>query len=222
MLNYLQTVLMNISLILICLSGIACTLKIRKIGKGFQFLLVYFILYIIVDVWSGILSSQKINNLPLLHIYTILEFIIWSLFYKALLKDKPFFGKGFPIFITIITSLLIANSIYLEPIFGFNSNAKALVQIILIGYSMHYFFSSYGKIDFSKPGKQADLLINFAVILYYSGSLFIFMFMKTLMNRNMMDSTRGFWFFNAFLLLIFQIIIFIAVLKKAFSNRPAK
>lgn len=218
MLQSLQEYLAQITIILMTLSTSLCFIKLDKIGKAFKVLVCFFVLYLIIGVWSGVLAAKKINNLPLLHIYTVLEFFTLSLFYKTLLKNKPFFGKGFLFFMGIIVFILVANSIFLEPIMGFNSNAKALVQIILIGYSLYYFFSVYGKIDFNKPTNQADLLINFAILLYYSGSLFIFMFMKTLMNRNIIEGTRGFWFFNAFLLFIFQIIILLAVVKKAFGR----
>jgi len=184
-----------------------------------QILFLYFILFILSDILGKELSENKINNLPLFHIYTFFEFIIWSWFYKLLLKEQPFFGAGFPIFIAIISFSLIANSLFLEPIFGFNSNAKSLVQIILVSYSIYYLFSTFGKIDFSKSTNQADLLINFGVLLYYSSSLLIFMFMKTLMARNIIEDTRGFWFFNALLNFIFQIFILLAVYKKAYARK---
>lgn len=196
----------------------------KKLQKQFISIFFYLLIYAIISIWSFTLFNQGKNNLPLLHIYTILEFITLSFFYQTLLKNKSFFGKGFKIFMSLIVTILIANSIFLESIYGFNSNAKALVQITLIGYAIYYFFSVFGKVDFSKPTNQADLLVNFAILLYYSGSLFIFMFMKMLIQQNVLrEQTIGFWFFHSLLLVIFQLLILVAVLKKIFtSKRPSE
>ena len=160
------------------------SIRYRRIPLIIKLLGLYLVVNLCTEFYARWLTNRKINNLFLLHIYTLLEFLTWSLFYKYLFKKsvKDWFQKYFWVIISFISILIILNSTFLEPTTGFNSNAKTLVQIILIGYAIAYFFRSFGKIDFSETINQSIILINFAVLLYYSGSLFIFMFTNCIYN----------------------------------------
>ncbi len=191
----------------------------KKIHNDVKAVGAYLLLNIITELYSEWLYHKELKSLFLLHIYTLFEFITWSYFYRQLFKNKLRFQKVSPVFIATTSILIIANTIFFEPISGFNSNAKTLVQLILIGYAIYYFFASFGKVDLTKPLPRSISLINFAVILYYSGSLFIFMFSKLLANNNVPYSHQhGFWAVNALLNLIFQVLIFISLWTVAFQK----
>lgn len=154
------------------------------------------------------------NNMPLLHIYTVFEFVALSLFYRSVFSDWLQFRQYFWWFVSGIVVLMVLNSLFVESVFGFNSNAKTLVQLFMIGYAVTYFFRSFGKTDFSIPGNFALSMVNTAVIIYYSGTLFIFMFARvvnTPENTESMFQQIMFWTFNAGLFLLFQIFILIAL-----------
>ena len=195
--------------------------KVNKFPKSIRILGIYLSINLATELLAKYIAYffENPNNLPLLHIYTLLEFITWPLFYRQLFVHKNHFVKNHLYFIGFVSVLILSNSIFLEPLSGFNSNAKALVQIILIGYAIYYFFETFGKIDLTKPLPRALSLINFAVILYYSGSLFIFMFSKLLANQNVADNRQyGFWAVNALLLVAFQTLIFISLWTVAFQK----
>jgi hypothetical protein len=194
-------------------------IKFRRLPIAMQFLGFFLGLNLTTEILSRILFHFKINNLYLLHIYTFFEFLVWSIFYYYLIWRTGNSKKYFKIFVSLIGLTIILNSIFLEPTTGFNSNAKTLVQIILIGYAIYYIFINFGVTDFSIKENQSILWINFAVMLYYSGSLFIVMFMK-MIHSNDADTTsyNGFWLFNALLNAIFQLLILISIWKVAFSK----
>ncbi|MEM1217878.1 MAG: hypothetical protein AAGH79_03165 [Bacteroidota bacterium] len=179
----------------------------------------FLILSILTQFVSVYLSRQKIPNLFLLHYYTVLEWVCWAFFYAYLLHPARFFRTYWPLLTAIVTALLIANSIWLEPLDGFNSNAKTLVQLLLLGASISYFFQSFGRIDLSRPVPFALILINFAVLIYYSGSLFIFMFSKIL-NQYQVDfgQQRLFWAINGLLYVLFVLLILISIWKAAYRK----
>jgi len=145
--------------------------------------------------------------------------LVWSYFYYLLFRGKTWRGDLIPYWIAPLVFLLIANSLLLEPPTGFNSNAKALVQLVLIGYAVSYLFDTFGKIDLSKPIPRAITFINFAVLLYYSGSLFIFMFSKLLAKYGIAQEQQyALWAVNALLLIIFQLLIFFSLWTAAFRR----
>ncbi len=194
-------------------------LRFRHLPVEFKALGIFLIIDLITELAATWTLYQRINNLPLLHIYTLLEFVSLSLFYRAVFASQVGFQRYFWPFVGVVSALVVANSIFLEPPTGFNSNAKTLVQITLMGYAVFYFFNAYGKTDFSKPRYLAQGLVNTAVLLYNAGSLFIFMFAKILqLNKVGLKAQQGFWMFNALLFLIFQLLVFISIWKAAFRQ----
>ena len=193
--------------------------KYKNIPDNIKLFGLYLMLNFITEIFSKLLFRLHIENLFLLHIYTLLEFITWSLFFRQLFLNKKWVQKIFFWFMGCVSILIIANTLFLEPINGFNSNAKTLVQLILIGYAIFYFFNAFGKIDLRQNLARATSIINFAVIIYYSGSLFIFMVSKLLADQNVADNHQyGYWAINAMLNLIFQILILIGLWTAAFRK----
>ena len=112
------------------------------------------------------------------------------------------------------------NSVFIQNIYAFNPLAKTLVQLTIIALAVLYFYN-LNSLQSSASGIYKSLrLINSAVLIYYSGSLFIFM-----CNQLFIDASEGYeiiWAFNAVLNLIFQLLVlwglWIVVFKKAPSS----
>ncbi len=197
-------------------------------AKGIDSCLEYYLLgiFLVIDLVTEFLASwaskQHINNMPLLHLYTMLEFVAFSLFYRVLFKEVSWLQKYFWHWVIAFTTLLVINSAFIESIYKFNSNAKTIIQIILIAYAVSYFFRAYGKADFSKPLPFALAMVNAGVVLYYSGSLFVFMFSKFLndpVRGISLDAQVGFWLLNSLLFFTFQVLILIALCRMIFIRK---
>ena len=179
----------------------------------------FLIITLIVQFYSVYLARKMIPNLHVLHIYTWMEFLSWSFFYGLLFRTIYFLRKGFPYFTVFMLVLLVGNSFFLEPMDGFNSYAKTVVQLLLMTASLGFFFMTFGKIDLSKPLPFALVFINFAVLFYYSGSLFIFMFSKTMMASGVSSMQQNsFWVLNALIYILFLILILFSLWKVSFPR----
>lgn len=176
----------------------------------FNFLFFFISLNIVTELLARVFLNNEINNLPLLHIYTLGEFILLSIYYRILFKEKLNTFGLFIFFIPVISIIIILNSIFLESIYGFNSYAKTLVQCILIGYSLFYFIRIDARIEERNIKEKARLMVNTGILIYYSGSLFIFMFSDFFLKYG--DGLhRNFWMLNVTLNLIFQLVILSAI-----------
>lgn len=156
------------------------------------------------------------NNLPLLHIYTAGEFVLLSFFYRSLFANSAFVRRYFLAFILFICALIAFNSAFLQSIYIFNSYAKTLVQIIIITYSILFFFHLPERTNLKNPEDWAIRIINSAVLIYYCGSLFIFMFSNLFIGKGLIYN--GFWAFNALLNFIFQLLVLIGLWRVAFKH----
>lgn len=158
-------------------------------------------------IWFQHETNKQVNNLYLLHFYTIIEFILISMIYREVFKQNQFLSKYFVLFIGLISGFIIANSIFLQPITVFNSNAKTLTQVIYIAYAVGFFLNA----THHQTESYHNVLktINSAILLYYTGSLFIFMFGNVFFQLD--EFHRIFWVANAVLYLIFQLLVFTAI-----------
>lgn len=163
---------------------------------------------------AGFIFQQ---NLPLLHLYTLGELVLFSLFYREILDEASQFKQHYKAITTLTAALVILNTIFLQGLFEFNSYAKTLVQVLIILYALDFAFRFSEKdlpdTDFNKTLRMA----NSAILLYYCGSLFIFM-----ASQFEIESKGAFqilWDINAVLNLIFQLVMLITLWKVVF-RRP--
>ena len=220
MLFKIFTYVSTFSQAVLLLNALILLWKFKSIPEKVRAIWPYIIIALLTEIISRGLALLEYPNLFLLHIYTLLEFLTWSFFYRRVFQDNKRFQTIFPWAVAVIAVLLIGNSIFLEPLNTFNSNAKTLVQVALISYGVYYLFEAFGKTDLTKPTQRAVILINFAVILYYSGSLFIFMFSKFLASQHVDQSwQRMMWVINALLVGLFQVLIFFGLWPFVFGKK---
>lgn len=172
----------------------------------------YLLLALVIQVTAKIIMFQVGTNLPLLHVYTFLEFILLSLFYKELFFPKGKYRKYATFIIGIISGLIILNTIFLQPIDRFNSNAKTLTHIIYISCAIYFFFKFFShQFDEDEIMSTVLNLLNSSILVYYSGSLFIFMFGNIFIEIG--GNQIFFWILNSLLYLGFQVVIFYCLWK---------
>lgn len=199
------------------ISVILLTRLYTELPKSLKVFTVFLYINLVIEISSRILFNQSLNNLPLLHIYTLAEFVCLSYFFSLLIPKPQLYGKKFFYFCLGVVLLIVLNSIFLQSIYTFNSYAKTLVQSLIILYAILYFYNLSGEIDNNNPYQQALRLINSALIVYYSGSLFIFMFSNSfLLSKVQMNA--GFWIFNAGLYLAYQLLVLISVWRLTFNR----
>ncbi|PHN05979.1 hypothetical protein CRP01_13475 [Flavilitoribacter nigricans DSM 23189 = NBRC 102662] len=212
----MQTILswlINITLLILAVNVFAFLKALKYLPSFHKWFAFFLTTGLIVQIFAQILSISAINNLPLLHFYTFFEFIFLSLFYQKLLQQIP--AKNFGYFIIAICVIIILNTCFIQSLFSFNSIAKTITHAAYIGYALFYFF---GRI---KSGSVFMNLINSAVLIYYSGSLFIFMFTNILTYfEELIPYYDYLWISNALLYLIFQLIVLYGLWKTVY--RPMK
>ncbi len=175
----------------------------RRLSPPFHHIIYFLIWNLLVEILTEVLVPYVENNLPLLHLYTLIEFILFSLVYKKMEIFEKWPDKRFWIFLISISILIILNSIFWQSIYGYNTYAATLVQVLLMAYAVTFMFQLNEK---SGPLN----LVNAAVLISYSGSLFVFMAGNIILSQ---DLGPLFWELNVLLNFIFQFLILISIWK---------
>ena len=79
----------DLSVACLLLNVILCFIGYKGFSEPFRRLSYFLIWNLLIEISARVFSYSDHNNLPLLHLYTLGEFILLSWFYKSLLA-KPF------------------------------------------------------------------------------------------------------------------------------------
>ncbi len=124
----------------------------------------------------------EINNLPLFHIYPLIELTLLSILYQKALKS--FFPvRTVPVLSGTVLIFSLINSLFIQSIFIFNSNAITLESGVLIIYSISYFIRLLKDPPVEYLDRKPMFWINCAVLIYFSGSFMIFMYSNYMLPK---------------------------------------
>ncbi len=137
---------------------------------------------VFTQVLSYILWKQSKNNYPLLHIYTLVEYLVLLRFYYSILHS--FLPKAvFVLLATMVPVFFVIDSFFLESIYLYNSYSRSIEALIFIFLAMSW----YVKLVSEDPKEPALLVpvkfINSALFIYFSGSITLFSFANSISGR---------------------------------------
>ncbi|GAA3932435.1 hypothetical protein [Hymenobacter algoricola] len=150
---------------------------------GLQLVFTYLVVSGVANILASLIAQAHRNNLPLLHIYTIIELLLILAYYDRILTERPLhqlihvLGVGFSI-------AAILNFLLLQSIFAFNSYPRALAAIIVMLLGCYYFLTE----DDFKSGAQTHKWMNFGLLQYFGSAVFMFAFSNVLYEHT---STQG-------------------------------
>ncbi|RFZ84084.1 hypothetical protein DYU05_00135 [Mucilaginibacter terrenus] len=141
----------------------------------------WFALFSFVINGTSIICSQgfHLRTTGFIHLYTVFEFVFLSVYFAEIYGPKKrniIYGLA-----TLFVLFCIANTLFWQSTMIMNSYTRSVGAIILIGYSLVYFFKQdvhEETIEWSSEGLN---WITAGLLLYYSCSLFMFIFFNYLL-----------------------------------------
>ncbi|UHG93775.1 hypothetical protein [Spirosoma oryzicola] len=170
--RFLHWMLLNGSYVMIISLGVAVVRR-RFLQAELRYIVDFLLLSLVGEVVSLILSKLHIPNLFLLHIYTLIEFNIIALFYRR------FFSNFYPkwliiVLLTVFNSFAVFNTLFLQPLTVFNTYARGLESLMVIGLSILCFYKMLTELDIKRPETNPVFWINTGFLIYFAGSLILF------------------------------------------------
>jgi hypothetical protein len=181
-------------------------IRFKYLTNELKYIWYFILLGILSEVSTRTISYfyPKLNILPGLHLYTLLEFIFIGLFYQRFFG--AFFSKKLLPFIIIgFVTFTIINAFFIQGINNFNTYASGLEGILVILLSLLCFYKMLIELDTRSPTKQPIFWLNSGFLFYFAGSLFIFILSNFIKGDNYLLSLA--WGMHAFLMVILHIFI---------------
>jgi hypothetical protein len=158
----------------------------KKAAIGPRLLLLYLIISGLINL-SGIIMVTVIkqSNLPLLHLYTIVEAVFILSYFRTIFID-PIIKKALLISAVLFPILCILNFTFLQSINTFNTHTRPLEAILITFFCLLYFYKS----GFTENWLQKPInWFNAGILIYFPVACVIFILSNYLavigMNKTM-------------------------------------
>ena len=142
--------------------------------------------------------------MPLVHLFTAVEMILFIGYYKTLLYKKNnsplylFLSIGFIIF-------CIINAIYIQGIHSYSSYTRSVEAIICMLFALNYFARLAAGKTISKWSSNPDFYFNAGIFLYFSGAFMLFIFSNFIISNLSKPDFTVIWTIHAVLVVIMYI-----------------
>ncbi|WP_271782565.1 hypothetical protein [Aquimarina algiphila] len=183
--------------------------KIKVLNK-IQVNLVYLLIVIlIVEFISNILWYKQINNLPVYHFYTVIEFLLIINVYRFELSKV--FSKLFFIIISIgFVIFAIINTLFFQNLTTFNSNVTTLLGLIVIFFALSYFYALLKEVKYRTLESNPMFWINSGFLIYFSSNLILF-YMNNTLFKGVTEASLILWGLHAIVNIVLTIFYTIAL-----------
>lgn len=183
MLKALQSIVLHYSPLAVLVPLVPATLHYRRYAPALKVLTLHLVMVAVFSGASVLLWSVKRNNLPLLHIYTIAEFIMISWFYMIVLRG---YKKTRLIFWLAVcfTVFGLLNSLLLQSWYTFNTIPRSIESLLVILLSLVCYYKMLSELKIRKMERSPIFWINTGFLFYFSGALFLFMLSNYILPLN--------------------------------------
>lgn len=147
------------------------------LSPGARYIFLYLLVSALINTTAAIVGKYfHQNNMPLVHVLTVLELIIFLLYYRVTLNQKKS-AIFYPSLATAFVLFCIINAVFLQSIYTYSSYTRSVEAIILMLFALNYFARQASVAPAKgKVIKQPDFYFNAGIFLYFSGAFMLFIF----------------------------------------------
>ena len=181
----------------------------KQINKPLRTILIFLSVSFVLNVIGSVLANHGINNLPGLHVYTILELVTVMLYYLYAF-EKGEISKWIKLAMLIFPVICIVNFTFFQSIYTFNTFTRPLDAIIII-----VFTTAYMTMQSSFKNKElitrSGRLVAAGFMIYFCSSLFQFIFSNVISKHASKTVKLLIWNMHGTFVLIMYLLIFWAI-----------
>jgi len=186
--------------------------SIKDESSKIRILTLYLMLSMLALVTSFVFWKKSINNLPITHVFTLVEFLLLLWFFSKLLTG--FISKRIFLLLGIFFLFFsLIDSFFLEDIYSFNSLGRSVEALIFIVLSFCWFLKLLkGEQSSSSSESEGISYIVAGFFIYFSGSVMLFSF-SNYINEMTHSLSLNIWSIHTFLLVIMYLALTLGLIK---------
>jgi hypothetical protein len=190
---------------------IIALVKLRGYSPALKTLFYYLTLAVGTNLLSFILWKMKKNNLPVLHVYTVVEYLVLLRFYYLILKG--FLPGNFFLTLAVIFPLFsIADSLFIENIRSFNTYSRSIEALIFIFLSVCWYVKTVSDTESNNNTNRPFNYIAGGLLIHFAGSVVLFSF-RDLISQLTRSFLMNVWSLHTLVQFVMYIFITIGLWK---------
>lgn len=186
----------------------------KYFSKALRVFALFVFIAVMFDMYSVITGYLGINNLDVLHLYTVVEYSFLAYFLHSIIENKRV-KNLILISIPVYGVLALSYSIFISNLVGFNSAGRVVECLLLSTFALYWFYSLLESDEYTSLKRYPYFWLNSGITLYFMGNVFMFM-LYFLLNS---PTDRDYWTVHSVLNVIANLFYLVGFLC---SPRPRK
>jgi hypothetical protein len=190
---------------------IAGLIKFKALSFNIKLIWCYLVLAALINTAATIVARvYHLNNLPLVHLFTLVEGLMLISFYKYTLDSNE--KKRWYISLQIAFLVIcIINAIFFQSIYTYSSYTRYAESLICMLFALNY-FAKIAALEL-KPLTLPTFYINSGIFLYFSGSFILFIFSNMITYKVSLTNFLIIWNIHASLFVLMYLFFTIGFIK---------
>lgn len=184
--------------------------RFKDLGREMKILALLLGFGAITELSANILANNKINNLPILHLYSVVEFsLLFTIYYSFFqgLISRRVYRLGIAGFLT----LAIINVVLFQGLQAFNTYPLLVECTVFTALSLLFFYQTLKEKKVLHIEQSAMFWFSSGHLIYFAGNLSIFTFSNFILEiSNQLH--EGIWAIHSVFLIILYITYSISLL----------
>ncbi|SDL08018.1 hypothetical protein SAMN05421823_104320 [Catalinimonas alkaloidigena] len=203
------TYLSFLSIFFPLIAGIFYYAQLEQLLKTFT---LFIIISALFDTTLTVTTAYRVPNLPLTHLFLLVNLSFFCYIYYALLSAK-WAQYGLLVLASTTALLVIANALLWGGLAHFPSLPLTLQSILLTCLALLYYYQMLTQQKILHIEKHPWFWINTGVLIYFSGNIFLFMLRNRMMDAHATDYS-AYWAIHSVLNIIANTLFGIGLLCK--------
>lgn len=179
--------------------------RIKTLDLPAKVLFCLTILSFLTDCITSVLAGYKMNNLMVMHVYTVLELFFYCFFYSLLFKSTS--SKYYLLVLSLVLlAAELVDAFYISKLSRINSIASYCEALAFMVVSLLFFYSMIKNLPQKNILNYPLFWFNSGILIYFSGNLFLYLFISFV---NPQDSRflGDLWNINSFLYFAYNLFL---------------
>lgn len=163
-------------------------LRYRRLNglQKYLFALVVFIL--VIEILANFIGRWYLhmNNLPLLHLFSVGQFtFLWLIFRRRIVPLIP--KQTFQALLIVFYIFAVVSAVWIDGVFNFNAYARSFGAILLIFFCLTYYYQRLKMLDMEHLEQDPLFWISTGSLIYFSGSVILFVVSNYILQNEVMS-----------------------------------
>lgn len=147
----------------------------NKLQKAFKYLSAFLVFTMLMQIMATYLNLHGYHNLFLFHLYTPIEFIIFSTIFYSISERQP--EKNLILYLCIsFVVFCIINAFFIESLDSFNSIARGIEGMLAICICIYFFYQLFISETTIDLLKYSFFWLFSGWLIYFSGTFFLYIY----------------------------------------------